>query len=115
MASKRDLVDAHGYTKRRLVSAFVSGAPAGRDVESVSRVRPVIAGLAASALLLGGTAIAGMLAAPLAPGWEDAHVIIGKQSAARHPLSGSQCHLGAAHAPLDGRIPDRRRRRQPAQ
>ena len=84
MASKRDLVEAHGYTKRRLVSAFVSGAPAGRDVESVSRVRPVIAGLAASALLLGGTAIAGMLAAPLAPGWEDAHVIIGKQSAARY-------------------------------
>ncbi|MEI2825012.1 MAG: type VII secretion protein EccB [Dermatophilaceae bacterium] len=84
MASKRDLVEAHGYNRRRLISAFVSGAPRGRDVESISRSRPVIGGIAASVLLIGGTAIAGMLTSPLDSGWSDAHVVIAKQSAARY-------------------------------
>lgn len=84
MASKRDLVEAHGFNRKRLVSAFVSGAPQGRDVESVSRSRPVVAGLAVAGLLLGGSAIAGVLTSPLQDGWQDAHVVIGKQSAARY-------------------------------
>ncbi len=84
MASKRDLVEAHGDNPRRLISAFVSGAPRGRDVESISRSRPVIGGIAASVLLIGGTAIAGMLTSPLDGGWADAHVVIAKHSAARY-------------------------------
>ena len=83
MASKRDLVDAHGYNRRRLVAAFVSGAPAGRDVESVSRARPVVAGAAVAALLLGGSALTGVFTSPLEDGWSDAHVVIARQSAAR--------------------------------
>lgn len=83
MASKQDLLEAHGYNRRRLVSAFVSGAPQGRDVESVKRGRPVVAGIAASVLLLGGSAIAGALSTPPESGWKNAHVVIGKQSAAR--------------------------------
>lgn len=83
MASKRDLVDAHGYNRRRLVSAFVSGAPQGRDVESVSRARPVVAGIAVAALLLGGSALTGVFTSPLQEGWSDAHVVIARQSAAR--------------------------------
>ena len=84
MASKRDLVEAHSYNRRRLISAFVSGAPRGRDVEGIARSRPVIGGVAASILLMGGTAIAGMLTSPLDGGWVDAHVVIAKQSAARY-------------------------------
>ena len=33
MASKRELVEAHSYNRRRLVTAFLSGAPGGREVE----------------------------------------------------------------------------------
>ena len=92
MASKRDLVEAHGFNRKRLVSAFVSGAPQGRDVESVSRSRPVVAGLAVAGLLLGGSAIAGVLTSPLQDGWQDAHVVIGKQSAAALPwMAGGFC------------------------
>lgn len=83
MASKRDLVEAHAYNRRRLVSAFVSGAPGGREVESVSRTKPVVAGVALAAVVLGGAAIAGFLNPALPDGWDDAKVIIGKSSAAR--------------------------------
>lgn len=83
MASKRDLVEAHAYNRRRLVSAFLSGAPGGREVESVSRSRPVVAGLALGGLLVGGAAIAGLFAQPLPDGWDNGYVIIGKSSAAR--------------------------------
>ena len=83
MASKRDLVEAHAYNRRRLVSAFLSGAPSGREVESVSRSRPVVAGLALGGLLVGGAAVAGLFATPLPNGWENGYVVIGKSSAAR--------------------------------
>ncbi len=83
MASKRDLVEAHAYNRRRLVSAFLSGAPGGREVESVSRSRPVVAGLALGGLLVGGAAIAGLFATPLPNGWENGYVVLGKSSAAR--------------------------------
>lgn len=83
MASKRDLVEAHAYNRRRLVSAFLSGAPDGREVESVSRSRPVVGGLALGGLLVGGAAIAGLFAQPLPDGWDNGYVILGKSSAAR--------------------------------
>ena len=70
MASKRDLVEAHAYNRRRLVSAFLSGAPGGREVESVSRSRPVVAGVTLGGLLVGGAAIAGLFAQPLPDGWD---------------------------------------------
>ena len=83
MASKRDLVEAHAYNRRRLVSAFLSGAPGGREVESVSRSRPVVAGVTLGGLLVGGAAIAGLFAQPLPDGWDNGYVVIGKTSAAR--------------------------------
>src|SRR5215204_2844807 len=33
MATKRDLLEAHQFSRRRLITAFVSGAPGGREVE----------------------------------------------------------------------------------
>jgi type VII secretion protein EccB len=83
VASKRDLVEAHAYNRRRLVSAFLSGAPGGREVESVSRSRPVVAGVALGGLLVGGAAIAGLFTQPLPDGWDNGYVVIGKTSAAR--------------------------------
>ncbi len=83
MASKRDLVEAHAYNRRRLISAFLSGAPGGREVESVSRARPVVAGVTLGGLLLAGAAVAGLLTKPLPSGWDNGYVIIGGSSAAR--------------------------------
>ena len=83
MASKRDLVEAHAYNRRRLISAFLSGAPGGREVESVSRAKPVVAGVTLGGLLLAGAAVAGLLTKPLPAGWANGYVIIGQSSAAR--------------------------------
>ena len=61
MATKKDLVEAHAFSRRRLVTAFVSGAPGGREVEPVRPGRVLIGGMALSVLLLAGAAIAGFL------------------------------------------------------
>lgn len=62
MAGKADLVEAHAFARRRLVAAFVSGAPGGREVEPARPGRTVLAGLALAVLLLAGAAIAGVFA-----------------------------------------------------
>lgn len=61
MATKKDLVEAHTFSRRRLVTAFVSGAPGGREVEPTRPGRVLIGGAALSVLLLAGAAIAGFL------------------------------------------------------
>jgi hypothetical protein len=61
VATKKDLVEAHSFSKRRLVTAFISGAPGGREVEPVRPGRVLIGGVAISLLLLAGAAIAGFL------------------------------------------------------
>lgn len=61
MATKKDLVEAYTFSKRRLVTAFISGAPGGREVEPVKPGRVLIGGIALSLLLLAGAAIAGFL------------------------------------------------------
>jgi hypothetical protein len=61
VATKKDLVEAHSFSKRRLVTAFVSGAPGGREVEPVRPGRVLIGGVILSVLLLAGAAIAGFL------------------------------------------------------
>ena len=61
MATKKDLVEAHAFSRRRLVTAFVSGAPGGREVEPTRPGRVLIGGAALSLLLLAGAAVAGFL------------------------------------------------------
>lgn len=59
MATKKDLVEAHAFSRRRLVTAFVSGAPGGREVEPARPGRSVVGGIALAVLLLAGAAILG--------------------------------------------------------
>jgi type VII secretion protein EccB len=61
VATKRDLVEAHAFSRRRLVTAFVSGAPGGREVEPARPGRTIVGGLALSVLLVAGAAVAGVL------------------------------------------------------
>lgn len=61
MPDKKDLVEAYAFSRRRLVAAFVSGAPGGREVEPVRTGRTVLGGVALAVLLLAGAAVAGTL------------------------------------------------------
>jgi type VII secretion protein EccB len=61
MATKKDLVEAYSFSRRRLVTAFVSGAPGGREVEPARPGRMIVGGVALAILLVAGAAIAGAL------------------------------------------------------
>ncbi|NYI45405.1 type VII secretion protein EccB [Nocardioides aromaticivorans] len=61
MATKKDLVEAYSFSRRRLVTAFVSGAPGGREVEPARPGRMIVGGVALAILLIAGAAVAGAL------------------------------------------------------
>ncbi|WP_445259111.1 type VII secretion protein EccB [Nocardioides aurantiacus] len=83
MSSKRDLVEAHGYNRRRLVTAFVSGAPGGREVEPVRYGRTIIGGIVLAVMVVAGAAVSGFLQKPPPKDWDQAGLVIGKDSGSR--------------------------------
>lgn len=86
MATKKDLVEAHAFSRRRLVTAFVSGAPGGREVEPARPGRTIVGGLALAVLLAAGAAIAGVFA-PTAPAdWKKQGLIISKETGAAYVI-----------------------------
>lgn len=80
MSTKRDLVEAHSFSRRRLVTAFVSGAPGGREVEPVRPARSLVGGLALAILLVAGAAIAGIFVKRTPSDWLDPGLIIAKDT-----------------------------------
>ncbi|WP_205472652.1 type VII secretion protein EccB [Nocardioides sp. SYSU D00038] len=76
MATKKDLVEAHAFSRRRLVTAFLSGAPGGREVEPSRPGRTIVGGLALSVLLIAGAAIAAVLVGRTEEDWNDRGLII---------------------------------------
>lgn len=83
MSTKRDLVEAHGFNRRRLVTAFVSGAPGGREVEPVRHGRTVIGGIVLALLVVAGAAVSGFLQKPPPDDWDQQSIVIGKESGSR--------------------------------
>ena len=86
MATKKDLVEAYSFSRRRLVTAFVSGAPGGREVEPARPGRTVVGGLALAVLLGAGAAIAGVFS-PTAPSdWKKPGLIISKDTGSSYVI-----------------------------
>jgi len=84
MASKRDLVEAHSFNRSRLVTAFLSGAPGGREVEPARYGRMLVGGVVLAGLLLAGAAVSGKLSQPVDKNWLDSGVmVVGKESGSR--------------------------------
>jgi hypothetical protein len=101
MATKKDLVEAHAFSRRRLVTAFVSGAPGGREVEPVRPGRVLIGGVALSVLLLAGAAIAGFLLGRPPAQWLDANsFVISKDTGEQYVV------LRGGDDPLLQRVPN---------
>ena len=56
MTTTRDLVEAQQFARRRLVAAFVSGTPEGRDALPARRGRLIVGSLLLALLLVAGAA-----------------------------------------------------------
>ncbi|MEO6020672.1 MAG: type VII secretion protein EccB [Knoellia sp.] len=84
MATKKDLVEAQSFSKRRLTTAFVSGAPGGREVEPHRPMKAVIGGLALTIVLVIGSLAFGWLKGSLPDGWGNDKLVIAKTSGARY-------------------------------
>ena len=101
MATKKDLVEAHAFSRRRLVTAFVSGAPGGREVEPVRPGRVLIGGVALSVLLLAGAAVAGfLLGRPPAQWLDEGSFVISKDTGEQYVV------LRGGDDPLLQRVPN---------
>ena len=90
MATKKDLVEAYSFSRRRLVTAFLSGAPGGREVEPSRPGRTVVGGLALAVLLVAGAAIASVLASRTPEDWNQVGLVVDPRRPARDATSSSR-------------------------
>lgn len=86
MATKKDLVEAHAFSRRRLVTAFLSGAPGGREVEPARPGRTIVGGLALSVLLIAAAAIASVLASKTEEDWNQVGLVVSREEAAPYVI-----------------------------
>lgn len=87
MTTKKDLVEAHAFSRRRLVTAFLSGAPGGREVEPSRPGRTIVGGAALALLLVAGAAIASVLAPRTQSDWDKPGLVISKQTGERYVIT----------------------------
>ena len=66
MTTSRDLVEAYSFSRCRLVTAFISGAPGGREIEPPRAGRTIVAGVAFAVLVVAGAAVTRTLSPSLA-------------------------------------------------
>jgi type VII secretion protein EccB len=92
MATKRDLVEAHSFSRRRLVTAFVSGAPGGREVEPARPGRTIVGGVALGVLLMAGAAVSGVLAGRTQVDWNNPGLIISKDNGQAYVITRASAH-----------------------
>lgn len=88
MATKKDLVEAYSFGRRRLVTAFVSGAPGGREVEPTRPGRTIIGGAALAVLLLAGAAVAGVFNPDTDVDWDQPGLVQSKEKGASYVVLG---------------------------
>ncbi len=84
MASNKDILEAQRFNRRRLVTAFSSGTPRGRELESRSPLRPMIVGAVLVVVMVAAAAVMGRFSPTLPTGWENSTLIVVKGSGARY-------------------------------
>ena len=81
---KKDLIEAQKFSRSRLLSAFVGGAPGGKELEPAKPLRAVFAGIALTAMVLLAGVFAGLLKPGLPSGWQNNHLVVARDTGARY-------------------------------
>lgn len=102
MASKKDLIEAQGFSRRRLLTAFTSGAPGGKELEPAQPLRAVVAGVALTALVVLAGVFSGFLRPGLPQDWQNDALILVSDTGARYVAVDGTLHpvLNTASARL---------------
>ena len=84
MPSNKEILEAQRYNRRRLITAFTSGIPGGRELESKSPFVPLIVGSVVVAIMLGVGIVMSRFAPTLPQDWQDSTLIVVKGTGARY-------------------------------
>lgn len=92
MASKKELIAAQGFSRRRLITAFTSGAPGGRELEPSSPLAGIVIGVVLSVLIVVGSLVAGFFGNRAPEGWDERGLVIVADNGARYVALNGTLH-----------------------
>lgn len=88
MTTRRDLVEAHAFRRRRLVRAFLSGAPRDLEEEAPAPARAVVGGVALAVVLVVAAAVAPVVTTRTPSGWDRQGLVVSRQTGERYLIAG---------------------------
>lgn len=84
MANKKDLIDAQAFSRRRLLTAFTSGAPGGKELEPASPWKALIAGISLAVLVVLAGIGYGIINNTLPSNWENNTLVLVSDTGSRY-------------------------------
>ena len=84
MASNKEILDAQRFNRRRLVTAFVAGAPGGRELEPKRVAPPLIGSVVLTLVIALASWISGMFVGSLPANWQDNTLLVVKGEGTRY-------------------------------
>ena len=85
MTTRRDLVEAYSFTRRRVVTAFISGAPCVGETDPSGAGRTIVAGVLLAVLVVAGAAATRTLSPSLPEEGPSPHVDPGRRAQVTGP------------------------------
>ncbi|QIM19349.1 type VII secretion protein EccB [Leucobacter coleopterorum] len=92
MATKKDLIEAQQFSRNRLLSAFIGGAPGGKELEPAKPMRAVFGGIALSVMIIIAGLFIGFLNPGLPSGWENNRLVVARDTGARYVSADGTLH-----------------------
>lgn len=83
MANKKDLAEAQSYSRARLITAFTSGIPDGKELAPKKGLMPVVVGIGLTAIIVLISVFSGMFNPGLPADWANNKLIVAKNTASR--------------------------------
>lgn len=84
MASNREILEAQRYNRKRMITAFTSGTPGGRELEHKSPIRPLFIGGIVCVVMILIAAVVSRFLPVLPEGWQSNTLVVVKGTGARY-------------------------------